>query len=96
MTSALTYPDQLSAQTRSSSLDAAMGYPANGVPLGPGLHAPPAGARTLRYSAPIKHPTLSSWALPLDARATAYLTAAELAAVVTLGTDWTPAAQVIL
>jgi hypothetical protein len=92
---ALTYADQLSAQTRASSLDGAMGYPATGVPVGPGLHAPPAAARTLRYSAPIKHPTLTTWALPLDARATAYLTAAEQTAVVTLGSDWTPTPQAL-
>jgi hypothetical protein len=94
--------------------DKLLGYPAKGVHVGGGIHVPmpatwdgtgkpPMGWTSYRTSS-IKHPTLSQWATPLDAKVSTALAgpdaskltaaektklaAADATAVTTLPEDW--------
>jgi hypothetical protein len=100
--------------------DKLLSLPAKGVHVGRGIHVPmpaswdgngkpPMGWTSYRTST-IKHPTLSQWATPMDAKVSTALAgpdaskltagektklaAADAAAVVKLPDDWTPVKEV--
>jgi hypothetical protein len=60
----IVFTSQAQANRFAADIDAEMGYPRDGVRMGPGRHAPLAACRTLHFAVPIKHPTRSEWAFP--------------------------------
>ncbi len=96
MMKATIYTDLASAVKACTDLDAALGYPKDdGVDIGPGRHVPHVLSTTQRYTAPVKHPTLEQWAVPLglasDVVKPEFTVVTSKAAVVDLDATWTPA-----
>lgn len=69
---AIIFDSAQNAQIFSDKIDAAYGYPSQGVNIGDGVHVPcicptPGCLRvTTHYSIPFKHPTQSLWAYIAD------------------------------
>lgn len=87
-------------QAYGAAVDAAIGYPRDGVDMGAGPHVAKSASRTTQYSAPIKHPTLSLWAYPIDPQVQTVAARVALpvpisATVQTLDATWFPLAGAI-
>jgi len=58
--------DLAAIQAIQAKLDAALGYPKEGVKVGGGLHASKAESTTLHHAPILKHPTRNEWALQVQ------------------------------
>jgi hypothetical protein len=91
----LVYLSQAPADAQSASVDAALGYPRDGVDIGGGVHCTPAQSRTVRHAQVIQHPTLAQWAYPIDAVNSPVINPVVLATAVVLDTSWCPVSHAL-
>lgn len=69
MTTAIVFSDAASAAAYAAKVDAASGYPAPGVDVGGGVHAPPAQSVTKTAQVLLEKPSQDAWAYPVDPKA---------------------------
>jgi hypothetical protein len=70
------------ADAFAAAVDSSLGFPRDGVPIGPGPHVAPAKCRDVHYSTPTKHPTLPQWAVPFDGTVSGIPVAKPIGAIV--------------
>jgi hypothetical protein len=63
---AIVFTDEAETRAYATQVDAAMGYPRDGVDVGGGIHVPLEMGRTMSHADLRVHPVLRQWAYPVD------------------------------